>query len=43
MHLKSKYLLIELGNEHNTVEEARNAMEPLAKVLDEVLSAGETE
>lgn len=38
MHLRERYLLIELGNENNTVEEAKNAMEPLAKVLDEVLS-----
>lgn len=38
MHLREKYLLIELGNENNTVEEAKNAMKPLAKVLDQVLS-----
>lgn len=38
MHLREKYLLIELGNENNTVEEAKNAMAPLAKVLDQVLS-----
>lgn len=38
MHLREKYLLIELGNENNTVEEAKNAMLPLAKVLDQVLS-----
>lgn len=38
MHLRERYLLIELGNENNTVEEARNAMAPLAKVLDQVLS-----
>lgn len=38
MHLRENFLLIELGNENNTVEEAKNAMEPLAKVLDQVLS-----
>lgn len=37
MHLKERYLLIELGNQNNTVEEAKNAMEPLAEVLAEVL------
>lgn len=38
LHLREKSLLIELGNEVNTVEEAKNAMEPLAFVLDAVLS-----
>lgn len=38
MHLRERFLLIELGNENNTVEEAKNAMAPLAKVLDQVLS-----
>ncbi len=38
LHYKEKSLLIELGTDKNTVEEARNAMEPLAKVLDQVLS-----
>ncbi len=38
LHLREKSLLIELGNENNTVEEAKNAMEPLAKVLDQVLT-----
>lgn len=37
MHLKERYLLIELGTEQNTVEEAKNAMEPLADVLNQVL------
>lgn len=37
MHLKERYLLIELGTEKNTVEEAMNAMEPLAEVLHQVL------
>lgn len=37
MHLRERYLLIELGNENTTVEEARNAMPCLAKVLNEVL------
>ena len=37
MHLKERFLLVELGTEQNTVEEARNAMEPLADVLGQVL------
>ena len=35
LHLKPKSLLIEAGAQTNTVEEMRNAMEALAKVLDE--------
>lgn len=38
MHLKDKYLLIELGAQNNTVEEAMNACNPLAHILDMVLS-----
>lgn len=38
MHLAERYLLIELGTSNNTVEEASNAMEPLADVLAQVLS-----
>ncbi len=38
LHLLSKSLLIELGNENNTVEEAKNAAMPLADVLGKVLS-----
>lgn len=37
MHLAERYLLIELGTINNTVEEAANAMEPLADVLAQVL------
>ncbi|MFW5630447.1 MAG: stage II sporulation protein P [Acetivibrio ethanolgignens] len=37
MHLCERFLLIELGNQNNTVEEAKNAMEPLSRVLDAVL------
>ena len=37
MNLKKRYLLIELGNENNKVAEAKNAMRPLAEVLDCVL------
>ena len=37
MHLAKRYLLIELGTEKNTVQEAKNAMEPLADVLAQVL------
>lgn len=38
LHLRERALLIELGNENNTVQEAKNAMGPLAKILDQVLS-----
>lgn len=38
LHLKSRSLLIELGNEYNTIDEANNAVILLAKVIDEVLS-----
>lgn len=37
MHLMPKSLLIEAGAQTNTVEEVKNAMELLAKVLSEVL------
>lgn len=36
-HLTDHCLLIELGTDQNTVEEAYNAMKPLAEVLDAVL------
>ena len=38
MHLCPKTLLIELGAQNNTVEEAMNACIPLARLLDYVLS-----
>lgn len=38
MHLRGRTLLIELGDENNTVEEAKNACYPLAFLLDAVLS-----
>lgn len=38
LHLEQRSLLIELGNENNTVEEAKNAAAPLANVLDKILS-----
>lgn len=37
MHLCPKTTLIELGAQNNTVEEAMNACEPLAEILDMVL------
>ena len=37
LHLKPKSILIEVGAQTNTVLEAMNAMEPLAKVLYEVI------
>lgn len=37
LHVAERALLIELGNENNTVEEAKNAAIPLAKVITDVL------
>lgn len=41
MHLRERFLLIELGNENSTLEEAKNAMEPLAELLNQVLTEEE--
>lgn len=38
MHVSPKTLLIELGAQTNTVQEIHNALEPLAQILDMVLS-----
>ena len=38
MHLCPKSLLIEVGAQTNTLQEAVNAMDPLAQILDKVLS-----
>ena len=38
MHLMERYLLIELGTDQNTVMEAYNAMEPLATILNQILT-----
>ncbi len=38
MHLRPRNLLVELGAQNNTVEEAMNACDPLAHILDMVLS-----
>lgn len=38
MHLRPKSLLIELGAQNNTLEEVLNACDPLAHILDLVLS-----
>lgn len=37
MHLCKRFLLIELGNQNNTVKEARNTMPYLAEILNDVL------
>ena len=37
LHMKPRSLLIEVGSQMNTKEEAKNAMEPLAKVLASVI------
>ena len=36
-HLRPRSALIEVGAQTNTFEEAKNAMEPLAELLDMVL------
>lgn len=41
MHLKPRCLLVELGAQNNTVEEAMNACDPLAHILNLVLSGAE--
>ena len=41
LHLRPRSALIEVGAQTNTYEEARNAMEPLAEILDMVLGAKE--
>lgn len=38
MHLKPKYLLVEMGAQNNTVEEMKNACDPLAHILYLVLT-----
>ncbi len=38
LHFRKRSLLIELGNQNNTLQDAKNAMDPLAKVLNQVLS-----
>lgn len=38
MHMKERYLLIELGAQNNTVEEVMNSCGPIAHILDLVLS-----
>ena len=43
LHLVPRATLVELGTSNNTVEEAKNAMEPFAKVIYQVLSGNTTE
>lgn len=38
LHLRERALLVELGSQKNTKQEAMNAMEPFAEILDNVLS-----
>ena len=38
MHLVEKYMLIEVGNNKNSVMEAKLAMVPFAKILNKVLT-----
>ena len=39
MHLSPKSLLVELGTNENTLEEAMNAMPYFAQILDQVLNS----
>lgn len=41
LHLRPRSALVEVGAQTNTYEEAKNAMEPLAELLDIVLGSGE--
>ncbi|MGN0155434.1 MAG: stage II sporulation protein P [Lachnospiraceae bacterium] len=41
LHLMPRAALIEVGAQNNTLEEEKNAMEPLAAILDKVLRKGE--
>lgn len=41
LHLMPRTALIEVGAQNNTIEEEKNAMEPLAAILDKVLSKEE--
>lgn len=38
MHYRAKTMLVELGSQTNTVEEAKNSCEPLAHIIHKVLS-----
>ena len=42
LHLKPKSVLVEVGAQTNTLEEAKNAMEPLANILAFVLSENDS-
>lgn len=37
LHVKEKSLLIELGNQNNTIDEIHNAVTPLARIINDVL------
>jgi len=41
LHYRPKSLLVEVGAQTNTLEEAMNAMEPLADILHKVLDGEE--
>lgn len=43
MHYRAKTLLVELGSQTNTFEEAINSCEPLAHIISEVLNGGNKE
>jgi stage II sporulation protein P len=39
LHLRPRALLLEAGAQTNTVQEVKNAMEPFAQLLDQVLNS----
>lgn len=41
LHVKEKSLLIELGNQNNTISEIHNAVPPLAKIINDVLASSD--
>lgn len=42
LHFRPKSMLLEVGAQNNTVQEAKNAMEPFAELLDRVLKVNDT-
>lgn len=43
LHLRPKSILVELGTHNNTLASAKNAMEPFAEILNEILQGDKTD
>ncbi|MCL2204448.1 MAG: stage II sporulation protein P [Defluviitaleaceae bacterium] len=41
LHMHPRSIFVEVGNQYNTLQEAKNAMHPLARILADVLLAGD--